>query len=113
MVTIIDFEERTNSENETFNALIVEGDLETVKSESGKVYFTARKASVPSNFSDEKCKSLIGKQLPGKIERIPCEPYEYITEEGEVLNLSHTYEYNPNPESMEEEVFSREEEIPA
>lgn len=114
MVKIIDFVKRENQEGETFNALILEGDLETVTSEAGSVYFTARKTSVPSNFSDEKCQALIGKDLPGSIRKISCEPYEYtIPESGEVITLGHTYEYdpNPNPESMEEQVFSRDEEL--
>ncbi len=111
MVKIKDYTTRKNSEGEAFNALILEGDLETVTSEAGGVYFTARKTSVPSNFDDEKCESLIGRELPGKITRIPCDPYEYTTEEGEVIMLGHTYEYDPNPDSLEEEIFSREEEL--
>lgn len=114
MVKIKDYAKRTNSEGESFNALILEGDLETVTSETGGVYFTARRTSVPSNFDDDKCESLIGRELPGKIVRLECEPYEYtVPESGEVILLGHTYEYDPNPDSMEEEVFSREEELVA
>lgn len=115
MVKIKDFKQRVNSEGESFNALVLEGDLETVTSESGNVYFTARTTSVPSNFDAEKCESLVGRELPGKIVRIPCEPFEYtVPESGEVVILSHTYEYDPNvSESMEEAVFTRDEELVA
>lgn len=112
MVKIKDYTTRKNSEGEAFNALILEGDLETVTSEAGGVYFTSKKTSIPSNFDDEKCESLIGRELPGKITRIPCDPYEYTTEEGEVIMLGHTYEYSPNEhENMEEAIFSRDEEL--
>lgn len=112
MVKIVDFTTRQSQDGETFNALILEGDLETVKSENGGVYFTTRRTSVPSNFDDDKCESLIGRELPGKIVRQECTPYEFIVPEtGEAIMLGHTYEYDPNPNSMEEEVFSRDEEL--
>ncbi|MBD3615356.1 MAG: hypothetical protein HUJ22_02200 [Gracilimonas sp.] len=115
MVKIKSYVNRKNSEGESFNALVLEGDLETVTSETGNVYFTARTTTVPSNFDAEKCESLIGRELPGKIVRIPCEPYDYtIPESGEVVILSHTYEYDPSStETMEEAVFTRDEELVA
>ena len=112
MVKVIAHEQRINSNQEPFSVLILEGDLETVTSQSGGVFFTARKTSVPCSFSPEKAESMIGKELPGKILRIPCEPYEYTNKEGEVLILSHTYEYDPNAgQTMEEAVFTDEAEF--
>jgi hypothetical protein len=81
MVTIVDYAQRTNSEGENFFALIVESGLEAVKSQNtGKNYFTKKRASVPSTFSEEECQSLIGEQLAGSVKRVSCDHYE-ITDE--------------------------------
>jgi hypothetical protein len=109
-VTIIDFKERVNADGEPFNALILEGDVEMVKSkETGKYYATARRASTTSTFSEERCKQLIGTTMPGTIKKVSCPEYSYtIPETGEVISLEHTYEYVPEEEpSMEDEVFER------
>jgi len=40
---------------------------------------------------------MLGSELPGKIVRVPCEPYEYeIPETGEKLQLCHTWDYMPD-----------------
>ena len=106
MVTITGVELRTNSKGEDFVALILQGDLEMVKSKSsGKFYATARKISIPSTFDQKTAENHVGRQLPGEIQRIEVPPYEYTTPKGEVLLLEHSYVYNPNPRSMEQEVF--------
>jgi len=104
MVTIVDHAQRENSEGEKFFSLIVESGLEAVKSqETGKVYFTKKQASVPSTFTEEECKALIGEKLPGSVKRVKCEPYE-ITDEstGEVIKLSHRWEYQQEGQTSEE-----------
>ena len=104
MVTIVDYAKRTNSDGENFFALIVESGLEAVKSqETGKTYFTKKKASVPSTFTEEECQSLIGEQMDGSVKRVSCNPYE-ITDEstGEVIKVSHRWEYFMDGESPEE-----------
>ena len=106
MVTIVDYAKRTNSDGENFFALIVESGLEAVKSqETGKTYFTKKKASVPSTFSEEECQALLGEQMDGSVKRVSCEPYE-ITDEstGEVIKLSHRWEYFMEGDSPEEVV---------
>jgi hypothetical protein len=41
-------------------------------------------------------KSLVGKQIRGRVDRVQTEPYEYtIKETGEVITLAHTYVYTP------------------
>ena len=107
MVTIVAYEKRENSEGEEFNVLILQGDVETVRSQqTGKPYLTARKASIPCTFGDEMAKSLIGTKLQGKIEKLQCEEYDYeIPSTGEVIKLSHTYQYNEEPSSVEEIVM--------
>lgn len=106
MVTIVNFEPRESREGEQFNALILQGDLETVISkETGKPYITARRASIPSTFDERMCQELIGRKLPGEIQRVDTDPYEYELENGEKIILEHSWEYQPEPVSEEDHVF--------
>lgn len=104
MVTVINYAERQNSDGETFYALIVQGDMELITSETtGQVYATARRSSISTSFDESICKSLIGQQLPGQIERIDCEPYDFtIPNTGEVITLTHRWVYSM--EKQKEEV---------
>jgi hypothetical protein len=97
MVTVIGYETRKNKENEPFMALILQGDLVMVQSsETGRFYATAKKTSITSTFTEEQAKALIGRQIEGKIEKVLCEEYEYTVEEtGEVITLSHRWEFRP------------------
>lgn len=109
-VHIVDYKERQNANGEAFFALIVEGDIEMVQSqETGRFYATARRASMASTFNEDTCQRLIGKSLPGSIQKVDCDAYEYtIPETGEVITLSHRYEFVPESApkpSMEKEVF--------
>ena len=111
MVTVTDYKKRENSGGEIFHILILEGDLEMVKSsETGKFYATAQRASVTSTFSETVCQKLIGTELDGKISKVKCEPYEYtIPETEEVITLNHRFEYLTEDEQenkeLESEVF--------
>ncbi len=111
MVKIIDYKLRTNEQGEDFFALIIESGLETVKSKEGNTYFTSRKAGVPSTFTEQKCQELIGEQLPGRIVRVPSEPYEYKIDSGETIILDFKYSYESEPASIEDNVFSEDEEL--
>ncbi|MEN8123331.1 MAG: hypothetical protein ABFS35_23540 [Bacteroidota bacterium] len=106
MVTILDFKVRMNGEGEPFNALIVQGGIELVKSkETGLFYATAKKASIPSTFDEKTCESLIGQELEGTVQRVDCEPYEITNEEtGEVMELSHRWVFVKDGESVEQAV---------
>jgi hypothetical protein len=73
MVTIVEYKERVNLKGEPFNALVIEGEMELIKSESGRFYATARRTSIPSSFTEETCQRLIGKQIPGAIVKVECE----------------------------------------
>jgi len=116
MVQVIGYKEVMNEDEEPFNALRIQGEVEMVKStETGQYYATARETSIPSTFDDAKCEELIGTKLQGSIDRVPCDKYEYeIPETGEKIILDFTWEYNPTPVSMEEEVFENQQnEVPA
>lgn len=95
MVTVIDYAVRQNSEGEEFVALIIQGDLDIVESRSsGRLYATAYQTSITSTFSEEVAALMVGKKLPGQIKRIACDPYDYtVPETGEVIQITHTYEY--------------------
>lgn len=86
--------------------LQVQGSVEMVQSkETGRFYATAPKCKVSCTFDEQTAKSLIGEQMPGKIAKVMCDPYEYVSENGEVLNLSHRWEYKPEGATMEDAVF--------
>jgi hypothetical protein len=97
MVTITNFFIREGKDNKPFVALEISGEIELVQSEqTGRFYATAKRCSIPSTFSEEVAKTLIGKRLPGRIEKVEAAPYEFVVKEtGEVLTLSHTYVYVP------------------
>ena len=95
MVTIIDVVDRVSREGKPFVALIVQGDLEIVKSESGNLYASARKASLPSTLSLEGAKQLIGEQISGEVKKVECKPFEHVNSDGEVVYLNHRYAYVP------------------
>ena len=95
MVKIIDYKTRSNDQGKDFHVLIVQGGVEPIKSKAtGKVYFSAKTASVPSTFDEDTCKELIGTSFEGKVTKVTCEPYEYtLKETGENIELTYRYEY--------------------
>ena len=110
MVRIIDYAERTNSAEEKFYSLILQGGVEMVKSkETGRYYAMAKRASITSTFDEETCKSLIGSELPGSIQKQQCEPYEFTNPETvEVLQLNHRWVYVKEGETVEDAVFEEQ-----
>lgn len=113
MVTIVDCVRRTSHEGSEFIALIVQNDLEIVTSSHGNVYVTARKASIPSTLDYDTARTLIGKELPGTIEKVVCPPFETVNADGEIIHLSHRYQYVPESHVTEyhaEEVMELENE---
>jgi hypothetical protein len=111
MVTIVDFVKRTNKEGKEFNSLILQGGLEMIKSnQTGRYYATAKKASVTSTLDDLTCKELIGQKIPGSVQRVECEPYEFVLKDtGEVLVSTHRWIYLKEGETVEEKVLAESE----
>ncbi len=107
MVRVTNYAERQNSAGETFYSLILQGGIEMVLSkETGQFYATAKRASITSTFDEETCKSLIGSELPGSIQKHKCDPFEYIVPEtGEIMNLDHRWVFVKEGETVEEAVF--------
>jgi hypothetical protein len=108
MVTIVDFVKRQNREGKEFNALILQGGIELVKSkETGSYYATSKRASISSTFDDATCRNLIGQQIPGSVQKAETEPYDFTNKEtGEVLTLTHRWVYLKEGETVEEKVIA-------
>jgi hypothetical protein len=93
-VKIVDYKARISHDGKAFFALVLQGGIEIVKSASGNSYATAKTASMPTTFTEEVCKGLVGSELPGRIDKIEVEPYEFtVPDTGEVILLSHRFEY--------------------
>jgi len=101
MVRIINYRERVREDGESFFVLELQGGIQMVKSQqTNKFYVTAKKATIPSTFDEITCKALIGTELPGTIEKVECDPYEYtIKDTGEVIQLDYRYEYSEEKKS--------------
>ena len=101
MVRIINYKERVREDGEPFFVLELQGGIQMVKSQqTNKFYVTAKKATIPSTFDEVTCKALIGTELPGTIEKVECDPYEYtIKDTGEVIQLDYRYEYSEEKKS--------------
>jgi hypothetical protein len=102
MVKIVGFKTFERKDGSTFCALTVQGGIEAVKSkETARTYFTARKVNVSCTFDEQMCESLIGSDFPGSIQKVEVEPYEYaIPETGELVTLSHSYQYLSEDENV-------------
>ncbi len=107
MVTITNCFTRQGKDGKPFVVLELTGDVEMIQSAStGRFYATAKRCNVPSSFSEETARMLIGKQMPGRIDRVQADPYQYtIKETGEVITLAHTYAYTP--EEKQHNIFER------
>ncbi len=107
MVKIIDYQKRTNKDEEEFFLLVLQGGLQIVKSqESGRCYATKKQATISTTFDENTCKSLIGEEIPGSIVKVETEPYEYtVKDTGEIITLTHRWEYVKESEKLAEIVF--------
>jgi hypothetical protein len=112
MVNVIDVVSRQDAAGKRFFGLILMGGIEFVQSKkTGSYYATALKTTITTTFPEQFCKGLIGKTIPGEIQRTEVDPYEYTVEEtGEVVTLTHKYRYNPKASNLavEEAVFATE-----
>lgn len=98
MVKIIDVKPSVNSEGKEYFSFLVMGGIEPVLSQqSGRYYLTARTSLVATTFDEPIARGFIGSQLPGEVVREDCEPYDFTTSSGEVISLSHRYQYQPEP----------------
>lgn len=106
MVKIIDLKLSKNADGKEFVSLTVQGSVEAIQSQqTGRFYLTAKTCSIPSTFDQSTAEALIGSTMPGKVSRVDSESYEYtIKDSGQVITLSHRYEYQPEEEVLESAV---------
>jgi len=106
MVTITGLEKRKSADKKEFNVLNLQGSIEVAISKAtGKPYLTARKTSIPCTFDDVMAKGLIGQTLPGEIERVEVDEYEFtIPGTKKKLKLNHSYQYSAEPATITEVV---------
>jgi hypothetical protein len=99
MVTVIGYNIRTQKEGEqkTYISLELEGDIEMVQSQnSGRFYATVRRCAISSTFDETTASRMVGKQMPGSVERVPCDPYDFTIEgTGEVVKIGYRWSYMP------------------
>lgn len=97
MATISNYHVREGKDGKPFIVLELLGEVEIIQSaSSGRFYATAKRCSIASSFSEDVAKTLVGKQLPGRVDRVETDAYDYtIQNTGEVISLAHTYVYNP------------------
>lgn len=102
MVKIISYRLSQNAEGKEFVMLKLQGGVEAIQSQqTGRFYLTAKTCFINSTFDQSTAEALIGSELPGSVERVSCDPYEYtIKETGEVVTLLHRFEYVPEKKSQ-------------
>ncbi len=95
MVSVIGYKTFEKENGEKFFGLVVQGEIEAVKSQqTGKSYFTARTATVSTTFDEQICKSFVGSKIEGMVKKVETDSYDYtVKETGEIIELNHRYEY--------------------
>ena len=95
MVTVIQVLQVENSDGEMFVSLVLQGGITMIQSKSsGKFYATSKRTRIASTFDLETAKHMVGEKIPGNIEKVSCEPYEYsIPDSDEVVTLDFTYQF--------------------
>ena len=99
MVTITDYKHCVSQEGKEFFAITLQSEPSIAQSKDGNFYLTANKASIPTSFNEKMCQALIGKELAGSVQKVPCEAYEFQRETGETVLLNHRYQYSPKEEN--------------
>ena len=97
MAKVISDKVSVNNDSKQFISLKLQGEVEAMQSlQTGKFYLTARTCYISTTFSLSEAEALIGSEIPGKVERVSSEPYQHTNKEtGEVISLSHKYEFVP------------------
>jgi hypothetical protein len=106
MVTVKEIKKVENSKGEEFYGLIVQSGVMSVKSkQTGRVYITAKRAFAATTFDEQTASSFIGTEFEGTLKKVQTDPYEYtIKETGEIIVLTHRYEFVDPALELEEQV---------
>jgi hypothetical protein len=97
MVTVKGFHVRQGDNGQEYLSLELEGDVAFVQSQNtGRFYATTKRSFMYAAMDEATAKALVGSKMPGSIDRVPCDPYEYtVPETGEVITLAYSYQYVP------------------
>ena len=97
MVTIKSIKKYLRKDGSEFIALQLEGGVEFVQSQqTGKFYAHVLKSNMPCTFDEQTAEKFIGQSIEGTIMRVSSDPYDYtVPSTGEVIQLAHSYEYQP------------------
>lgn len=106
MVTVKACHLRQGKDDKEFVSLELMGEIELVQSsKTGRFYATARRCFISSTFDIATANRMVGKEMPGSIAKMECEPYDYtLPETGEVIQLSHNYGYVPELQSSTRQI---------
>jgi hypothetical protein len=105
MVQIIGFEKKQSKSKESYAVLILAAEPEVMISKSsGRPYISARKTTIPCALEENQAQALIGKELPGSIERVACTPFEVKLATGKKVRISTAYQFLPAETINEKEV---------
>jgi hypothetical protein len=105
MVQIIGFEKKQSKSKESYAVLILQGEPEVLISKtSGRPYISARKTTIPCALEDNQAQALIGKELPGSIERVSCAPFQLTLATGKKVKISSAYQFIPLEMDSKKEV---------
>ena len=103
MVQIVAFQKKENSRTkESYSVLVLQGDPEVLISKSsGRPYISAKKTTIPCALEENQAQALIGKELPGSIERVSCTPFQLTLANGKKLKINSAFQYMP-PEMVKD-----------
>ena len=97
MITVKKYHVRKREDGTEFISLELAGDVCFVQSQNtGRFYAATKRCFMFAAFDEETAKELIGSKMPGSIERVSCDPYQFtIPQTGEVVTLAYSYHYKP------------------
>ena len=97
MVTVTNYSERQRKDGTVFTVLELTGGVELVQNQANlSFYATVRRTTIPSTFSAEVAKTILGSQIPGSIVRVNVPAYDYTNKRtGEIMRLQHGFAYRP------------------
>ena len=97
MVKVKNYHVRQSNEGDKYISLELEGDVSFVQSQNtGRFYATTKRCFMYAAMDEATAKGIVGTLMPGTIQRVACEPYEYTVQDtGEVKTLSYSWEFRP------------------
>ena len=104
MVTITGYSQRKSAEGKTFIVLELEGGLQVQQSQTGRLYASVSKCTLPCTFDEVTARELVGTTLSGSIVKVLCEPYSFTNPTtGESVTLSSKSIYRAPEFNTEEQ----------